>query len=202
MSRSFKRSALALAILTLLHEAPMHPYRMQRLIKERGKDQVINVEQRASLYQTISQLLRAGLIAFWETERQEGFPERTVYKLTDAGHHTALSWMREMLSTPAQDFPEFPAAVSLIPLLTPEDALQQLEIREARITDQIASIAEEIQAQTASLPRLFLLESEYMWTMLEAELKWIRSVIADLRSGRLTWTQEWARPSGPPKTGE
>ena len=31
----------------------MHPYRMQQLIKERGKDLVINVQRRASLYQTI-----------------------------------------------------------------------------------------------------------------------------------------------------
>src|SRR5215468_9128360 len=102
MSRTFKRSPLALAVLALLHEKPMHPYEMQRLIKERGKDQVIKVEQRASLYQTIDQLLRAELIAFWETARQAGFPERTVYKLTDKGRETALNWMREMLSTPAQ----------------------------------------------------------------------------------------------------
>ncbi len=114
----------------------MHPYQMQRLIKERGKDQVINVEQRASLYQTIGQLLRAGLIASWETSRQEGFPERTVYKLTDEGHEAAVTWLREMLSTPAQDYPDFPAAVSLIPLLTPADALRQLEHREAQLAAQ------------------------------------------------------------------
>src|SRR5215472_5925395 len=126
MARPFTSSPLALAILTLLHEAPMHPYRMQRLLKERGKNQVINVAQRASLYQTISQLLRAGLITFWETTRQEGFPDRTVYKLTDQGHHTAFQWLREMLSTPAQEFPEFPAAVSLVSLLTPEDVLHQM----------------------------------------------------------------------------
>src|SRR5260221_10253262 len=113
MARLFKRSPLALAVLVLLHEAPMHPYRMQRLIKERGKDQVINVGQRASLYQTINQLLLAGLIAVRGVSRQEGFPERTVYELTDTGRHTALNWLREMLSTPAQEFPEFPAAVSL-----------------------------------------------------------------------------------------
>jgi DNA-binding PadR family transcriptional regulator len=180
----------------------MHPYKMQRIIKERNKDQVINVEQRASLYQTINQLLRYGLIAFWETERQEGFPERTVYSLTEEGHHTAVSWMREMLSTPAQEYPEFPAAVSLLPLLTPEDALQQLEIREARLTGRIAGMDEEIRAASAGLSRLFLLESEYMLTLLEAELKWIRSVIADLRSGRLTWTQDWSRPFGPPEAEE
>ena len=54
---TYKRSPLALAVLALLTEAPMHPYRMQQLIKSRGKDQVINVRQRGSLYQTIEQKL-------------------------------------------------------------------------------------------------------------------------------------------------
>ncbi len=180
----------------------MHPYRMQRLIKDRGKDQVINVEQRASLYQTIGQLLRAGLITFWETARQEGFPERTLYKLPDKGHQAALSWLREMLATPAQEFPEFPAAVSLLPLLAPEDALQQLEIREARLTDRIALIDAEVQTNAVSLQRLFLLESEYMRAILEAELRWVRSVIADLRSGQLAWGEEWMRPFVLPETEE
>jgi DNA-binding PadR family transcriptional regulator len=175
----------------------MHPYRMQRLIKERGKDQVINVEQRASLYQTISQLLRAGLITFWETSRPEGFPERTVYRLTEAGHAAAVDWLRDMLTSPAQDYPDFPAAVSLLPLLTPEDALQQMRTREARLLDRIAAIDAENQA--VSLPRLFLLESEYLRLMLDTELNWVRSIIADLQGGALTWTEEWMQPDAPPE---
>src|SRR6476659_7919045 len=139
MTKQFKRSPLALAVLVLLHESPMHPYRMQRLIKDRGKDQVINVEQRASLYQTINQLLRADLITFWETAREEGFPERTLYRLTDKGHDTAVMWLREMLSTPAQEYPDFPAAISLLPLLTPDDVVQQLALRESKLTDQLAA---------------------------------------------------------------
>ena len=202
MSRRFQCSPLALAILTLLHESPMHPYRMQRLIKDRGKDQVINVEQRASLYQTISQLLRAGLISRWENTRHEGFPERTVYKITDKGHETALTWLREMLSTPAQEFPEFPAAISLLPLLTPEDGICQLEMREARLISQKNHLDQEMQINASGLSRLFLLESEYMRTMLDSELKWVRSVIADLISGALAWNQDWMQPSVPPEDEE
>ena len=180
----------------------MHPYRMQRLIKDRGKEQVINVEQRASLYQTIGQLLNAGLIAYQETARQEGFPERTVYNLTDKGRQTAANWLREMLSTPAQEYPEFPAAVSLLPLLTPEDALRQLETRAARLTAQISVINTDVQTQSASLPRLFLLESEYMLAVLDAELKWVQSVIADLRSGQLTWNEDWKRANAPRESAD
>lgn len=192
MARKFKRSPLALAVLALLHEAPMHPYRMQRLIKERSKDQVINVGQRASLYQTINQLLRADLITFWETERAEGFPERTIYKLTEEGQRTALEWLREMLSTPAQEYPEFPAAVSLLPLLTPADAIQQFELRAAHLTSRLGEIEAEFQT---NLPRLFLLETEYLRLMLESELNWVRSVIDDLRGGGLTWNQDWMQQS-------
>ncbi len=177
----------------------MHPYHMQCLIKERGKDQVINVAHRASLYQTINQLLRAGLITTWETSRQEGFPERTIYRLTEKGHETAVAWLREMLSTPAREFPEFPAAVSLLPMLPPEDAARQLELRAARLADQIACLDRELQASAAGLARLFLLESEYQRVVVEAELNWVKGVIADLRRGQLTWSGEWAHPSGPPE---
>jgi DNA-binding PadR family transcriptional regulator len=173
----------------------MHPYRMQRLIKDRGKDQVINVEQRASLYQTIGQLLRAGLITSWENTRQEGFPERTIYKLTDEGHQTALTWLREMLATPAREFPEFPAAISLLPLLTPEDGISQLEIRVDRLTEQKKRIDQELQSNAAGISRLFLLESDYMKIMLDSELKWVRSIIKDLRNGRLAWNQDWMHPA-------
>lgn len=197
MSRKFKLSPLPIAILVLLHESPMHPYQMQRLIKERNKDQVVNVEQRASVYQTINQLLRAGLITVLETMRDEGFPERTVYQLTNEGHHAAVNWLREMLSTPAREYPQFPAAVSFLPLLTPDDAIQQLQMREAKLADQIRDIDEEVQS-VPDLPRLFLLESEYVRLMLDAELKWVRGIIADLRSGQLTWNHDWMQPFTPP----
>ena len=94
MTKLTRPSSIALAVLALLYEAPMHPYRMQQLIKERGKDEVINVRQRASLYQTIDRLLRAKLIAIRATAREEKRPERTIYELTEAGRETMLLWMR------------------------------------------------------------------------------------------------------------
>src|SRR5215813_6103072 len=109
-----KRSPIALAILAMLYEAPMHPYRMQQLIKERGKDEVINVSQRASLYQTINRLEREGLISAQSVSREENRPERTIYELTVTGRQTMLEWMRQILSTPTQEFSEFPAALSVL----------------------------------------------------------------------------------------
>src|SRR5215469_2473684 len=187
-----KRSPIGLAILTMLYESPMHPYRMQQLIKERGKDEVINVSQRASLYQTINRLERDGLIAAQKVTRDENRPERTVYELTELGQRLMFEWMREILSTPTKDFPEFPAALSFLAVLTPKDAQRQLEKRVAALDAELKRIDAEL-AKVTFLPRLFLLEIEILRESLVTELKWARSVVEALRSGELTWSKAWLR---------
>src|SRR4029450_1415388 len=92
------RSPLWMVVLSLVCEEPMHPYRMQTLIKERGKDEVANVAQRNSVYQTIAGLRRAGLIAVRETSRDERRPERTVYAITDGGRRRFQEWMRTVIA--------------------------------------------------------------------------------------------------------
>jgi DNA-binding PadR family transcriptional regulator len=192
MTNDTRRSTIALAVLAFLWEEPMHPYRMQQLIKQRGKDEVINVRQRASLYQTINRLLRAGLIAIKEVEREERRPERTVYELTDAGSETLTTWMREMLATPGHQFPEFPAALAYLPLLTPEDAQRQLARRIETLAAEVAGIDAQL-SRASALPRLFLVETEYLRAMRHAELTWVRSLVDDLDAGRLTWDAKWLR---------
>lgn len=186
-------SPLALAVLALLCEEPMHPYRMQRLIKQRGKDEVINVEPRAGLYQTIERLQRAGLIEVREIVQQEGRPGRTVYQVTEAGRATALRWMRELLSTPAREYPSFPAALAHLALLTPEAARQALEQRTAALAAELSRIDAAIASTAGMLPRLFLVEAEYQRTLVQCELAWVRAIVADLASGALAWDAAWLR---------
>ncbi len=171
----------------------MHPYRMQRLIRERGKDQVINAGRRGGLYQTVGRLLRLGLIAVRASEQEHNRPERTIYEITDAGRQTLLGWMREMLSTPAAEFPAFPAALAHLALLSPEDARKQLELRARALEADVADIARELESAGAFVPRLFLIESEFLLRTRQAELDWVRALVGDLQSGRLTWNEEWLR---------
>ena len=192
MKKPVKHSAIALAILTMLYEGPMHPYRMQQLIKERGKDEVINVTQRASLYQTINRLEREKLIQPQRVSRDENRPERTVYELTDQGRQTMVEWMRKILSTPSPEFPEFPAALSVLAVLTAKDARQQLERRVAALEPELKRL-DGILAQASFLPRIFLLEMELLRANCATELKWVGSVVEDLRSGKLTWNEKWLR---------
>lgn len=193
MKRSTRRSPLALAVLSLLIESPMHPYRMQQLLKQRDKDEVINVRQRTSLYQTIERLQRAGLIEVQETARTENRPERTVYRLTAEGAETARAWARDMLAVPTREFPEFPAALAHLPLLPPEVVLEQLEARVAALDEEIADIEARLRLGESFLPRLFVVEAEYLLAVQRAEAAWVRALVDDLRAGRLTWDDEWLR---------
>ena len=170
----------------------MHVYRMQQLIKKRGEDEVINVTQPNSLYQTIARLEREGLLVAGSVDRASKRPERTVYELTDSGRTTLVQWTREMLSVPSREFPEFPAAISVLLVLTPKDALKQLEKRIARLEPEIARLHSRTAA-THFLPRMFRLEIELLHAQAVAELRWVQAIADDLRTGRLTWNKAWLK---------
>jgi DNA-binding PadR family transcriptional regulator len=189
MSSEVRSSPLALTVLGMLHTQPLHPYGIQRLIKQWGKDQVVNVSQRPSLYRTIDRLQAAGLVCVAETERDHQYPERTVYKITDAGRDATRQWLEEMLAVPKQEFPEFPAALSHVVMLTPQETLGLLEQRETLLAAMHEGLRAGL-ASTAGMPRVISLETEYMLATAAAQLEWVRSVIDDLRAGQLSWTEE------------
>ena len=55
MASELKPTPLLLAVLVLLWEAPMHPYQMQLLMRERRKDFVTDVKP-GSIYHAIARL--------------------------------------------------------------------------------------------------------------------------------------------------
>ena len=188
-----QRSALGLIVLWQLMQEPMHVYRMQKLFEAEGKDRVVNVRSRASLYQTIERLLRHGLVEVSQTVHVEGYPDRVVYAITEAGRATARQWLREMLSTTEDEYPEFIAALSLLFGLEPREAQAELQLRAERLAAALADTEAALASAPEDLPRLFLLEDEYRKALLEAQLSWVRGVVDDLRQGRLTWSEQWLR---------
>ncbi|MEU0501847.1 PadR family transcriptional regulator [Nocardia sp. NPDC005998] len=194
-STQFKRSPLAMALLGILHLEPMHPYAIQRRIKEWGKDKVVNVTQRAALYKTIGRLQEAGLVTVRETGRDQQYPERTVYEITDAGRAACASWLAEMIGEPRNEYPDFPAALSFLMLLGPDGARIELERRAKSVRTKLADMdTDAAQAAAMQLPRVVMLEDEYQRAVTEAELRWLDSVIADLAAGTLTWSRESLLP--------
>jgi DNA-binding PadR family transcriptional regulator len=165
----------------------MHVYRMQQLIKERHKDDVVNVTQRNSLYQTIQRLVRDELIVIDATERSENRPERTTYRITGAGRSTLRAWLLRMVAEPAAEYPQFPAALAFLPNLAPAEAIAALGDRAVRLDERRASLAAEIAQGSTFLPRIFLIETEYALRMVVEELAYVRALVRDVETGAVAW---------------
>ena len=183
-------SPSGLIVLCLLLAGPLHPYGMQRLMQLWGKDRVVNVGQRANLYKTIKRLHEAGLIAVRQTERDQQYPERTVYELTEQGHETGQRWLAGMLARPRNEYPEFPAALSFAMLLEPAELAAVLAERLAVLDERLAGVGGGLATYAGELPRVTLLDDEYRRAVTAAELAWIDGVLEDLRTGALAWDRE------------
>ncbi len=184
--RTAYRNLWALTVLCLLREAPMHPYEMQRLIRERKKDDFLDLK-RGSLYNSIARLERAGLIEPVQTTREGRRPERTVYRLTNDGEHELIAWLRELLAKPTRGSIQFVAAISFLGHLPPKNALEQLGRRASILKAETEGLRRRLEELQPKLGRLLMLEAEYEQAMKEAELVWVQSLIDDLQSGDLTW---------------
>jgi DNA-binding PadR family transcriptional regulator len=182
----------SLTVLCLLRTRAMHPYEMQRLIREWHKDEFLDLK-RGSLYHAIDRLRGAGLIDAVETRREGRRPERTVYRLTDKGEQAVLDWLRDMLARPARETSQFFAALSFLPVLHPDIVLEQLHKRIGLLEGEIAELNAVLAEMVPRIGRLVLVEIEYRRAMKEAELKWALSLMDDLRTGALRWDPEVLR---------
>jgi Predicted transcriptional regulators len=191
-TRPPRRSPLALTTLLLLQETPLHPYGLRQRIREWDKDRVVNVEPPNVVYQTIERLERSGLIAVKEVTRTENRPERTVYQTTPKGREVAREWLLDMLSSVREEYPEFPAALAFLGSLAPEVVMSTLESRADTLEREVESLDAAVAAKVATIPggvsRIYLVEIEYIQTLRKAELAWLRGLVDDIKSGRLTWT--------------
>jgi DNA-binding PadR family transcriptional regulator len=164
----------------------MHPYEMQRRIREWHKDEFLDLK-RGSLYHAIERLRRQGAIDPVETTREGRRPERTVYRLTEAGERQMLRWLEEMLAKPVREPTQFFAALSFLPHLTPECVRAQLQQRAALLEAEIAGLDTVLKTLVPRIGRLVLVEVEYARAMRQAELAWVQSFQKELQAGTLCW---------------
>ena len=157
MAKYGRSNPLALAVLVLLYERPMHPYEMASTLRERHKEESIKLRY-GSLYTVVVLLQRTGLVLAQRTVQEGSRPERTVYELTGEGEREVRNWMREILSTPVKEFPQLEAGLSLLPALPPEEAIDVLEIRVEYLKKEIDQAKNSLrQTKAAGLAPSFRL---------------------------------------------
>jgi DNA-binding PadR family transcriptional regulator len=180
---------LALAILAVLRERPMHPYEMAATMRAEGKEHSIKLNY-GSLYTVVGNLARHGLIEAVEAGREGRRPERTVYRLTEAGAAELDDWLTELIATPVKEYPRFEAALAELAVLGPDRVLELLQRRLTALEELLAAERAEVGSYPW-LPRLFMIESEYHLAMREAELGWVRGLVRELRDGSFPLQKQW-----------
>jgi DNA-binding PadR family transcriptional regulator len=183
---------LALAVMALLYERPMHPYEMVTVMRERAKHEAIRLRY-SSLYSVVEALQREALIQPLETVREGRRPERTVYGLTDEGRVEFLHWLRELLSVPSKEYTQFAAGLSFLAALPPGEAVALLRERTRRLEGEVEDMrrAMDAAAEEQGVARLFLIENEHELVLREAELGWVRGLVREIEAGTLDGLEGW-----------
>jgi DNA-binding PadR family transcriptional regulator len=178
---------VALVVLGLLGEQPRHPYDIQRVMREQHKD--FAADRTRALYRAVQRLARDGLIEAVETNRDGRRPERTVFAATEYGREEFQSWLLELLERPAPEWPALLIAIDMAAYLAPSEIANALQGRVVSLESMLAGLeaAQRALREDLAMPRVITLELELAGALRQAELDWVRSVIADLRSGALVW---------------
>jgi len=187
---------LALAVLSYLTRAPMHPYELGRTLRDNGDARSIKFNH-GSLYMVFQQLAKAGFITEQETTREGQRPERTVYAITDSGRKEMRDWMRELLAEPQHEYQNFVAALSLVGSLPPSEVVDRLTTRAGRLARQRAEISEMIADTLAQgVHPLFLVEEEYRLALLDAESSFVAQLVGRITHPETGWAPRWAEFHG------
>ena len=190
MSRTVT-NLLGLAVLSYLTERPMHPYELNRMLKERDAARTFKLSYGA-LYGVVRQLAEAGLIRASGTGQRGRLPQHTVYELTDAGRAEMRAWLAELLSQPRHEYPAFAAALSLAVVLPPGQVADLLRTRLGRIASAVAEIGDQRDATVATgVPPVFLIEDDYRIALLDAEASFITTFIAKIEDPENGWSGPW-----------
>jgi DNA-binding PadR family transcriptional regulator len=181
---------LGLAVLSAVVMKPMHPYEMASVLRQWGKDQDMAIKW-GSLYTVVQNLEKHGFLKATESVRHGGRPERTVYRLTEAGREELVDWVRELIGVPERENPRFEAGLSVLGVLGPDEAMALLRQRLTALEEQLAEQRARHVAAAAEVPRIFLIEGEFDLAIREAEAAWVRSLLVELTDGSLPGLDQW-----------
>jgi len=181
---------LGVAALALLVERPMHPYEMYQTLVQRSEERVVKVRP-GSLYHTVDRLAGQGYVRATGTNREGNRPERTTYELTDQGNLALSERIAEILGTPINEFPQFPLALGEAHNLPVESVIRLLRNRVTLLRADLELLEAGIRdIEAKQLPRKYWIDAPYTRALTEVQVSWLESLIDDLESGVLSWSED------------
>ncbi|GAB3070341.1 PadR family transcriptional regulator [Nocardioides zeae] len=178
---------IAVAALALLAERPMHPYEMFQTLLDRHEDRVVKVRP-GSLYHAVERLAGAGLAEAAGTERDGNRPERTTYRITDAGRGALTTRLRELLRAPAAAYPEAALGLAEAHNLPRADVVADLSHQRAILRTDAAELEGLIASvRERDVWEAYWIEADRALHLRRAEIAWLDTLITRLTDGDLPW---------------
>ena len=182
-------SAVAVLVLSLLDEQPMHPYQLHQTLVERGDTRIVRVSPGA-VYHGVERLERDGLVEVVGTDRTGKRPERTTYRITDDGRSALAARLVSLLGDEHPAYPLFSVGLAEATALPRDVVVAQLTRRRDRTVadrDSLAATYEHLRG--LGLPRRFLLDLEHDLAVLRTEIDWLDRTLEELHDGGLDWAE-------------
>jgi DNA-binding PadR family transcriptional regulator len=177
---------LGLVVLALLREGDMHPYEMMRLLRIRGDERLVSI-QNGTFYHTVGRLERGGLLAEVGVDREGNRPERTTYTLTEQGRDVVADWVRRELGRTDRPV-EFRVALAEAHNLSRAEVHALLGRRREALAGSLAALESRLAgASDRGIPEQYLVEVDREIAMLRAEISWADRLRARLADGSLPW---------------
>lgn len=172
-------------ILALLSEGKTHGYELEKTVHNRGFKFWTKLG-RSSIYGSLRALEKTGFVKM--SLEQKGGPARKMFAITKKGMERLRKESIEHLSKPSHWRSEIDLGIYTLPLLTPtqtkksiDQCLETLEMRLKFIEER----ASWCKKNNLDLPTLTF---ERTQLMLEAELKWVKSLQKKLNENKTSLT--------------
>jgi len=179
---------LAIAVLALLNEQPMHAYEMYQLLLARKNDRLVKVRP-GSLYHTVERLAGQEYVRATGTERAGNRPERTTFAITAEGKRALAERVRSGIEKYDYEYPLFPVVLSEAHNLDPDDALARLRLRVEQLETALAEFEEAIaSARSREVPEAFWMAADFNRAQLASERDWLNTLIKRIESKDLAWS--------------
>jgi DNA-binding PadR family transcriptional regulator len=178
---------LAISVLALLEERPMHAYEMYQLLIARHNPRLVKVRP-GSLYHTVDRLAGQQYVRAIGTERAGNRPERTTYEITAAGGEALRRRVETAIETYVNEYPLFPVVLSEAHNLDADDAVLRFRRRIEQLDGQLAEITERLDdARTRGVPEVYWMAGDFVRGQLTAERDWLTATIERIESKDLAW---------------
>ncbi|ROS76896.1 PadR family transcriptional regulator [Cellulomonas sp. PhB143] len=181
---------VATLVLSVLSEGPNHPYEILATLRKRGDDRLVRLNAGA-VYHAVEKLGSGGYVRVVGVEQEGNRPARTTYAVTPAGAEALVRRVGELVADPTPEYPRFPVGLSMLDELDADEAARLLHDRREATAERARGLRARVQdALGREVPRRYLLDALLDIEIADAQVRWLDTTVAELRSGALDWHDE------------